>query len=98
LSLHVKSGESILVVTDTEKEKIGKAIFKKAIQDSFEANLIIIKTYGRAWQGTFFGNFKRGRKGSGFTNLSDNPAFDWQWINDAMGNLEAFKRLLNGER
>jgi hypothetical protein len=48
--------------------------------------------------------------------VSENPAFDWQWINDgfwrtigrnpfgwsasndAMGNLEAFERLLNGER
>ena len=44
--LHVKSGESILVVTDTEKENIGKAIFKKAIRDCLEANLIIIKPTG----------------------------------------------------
>jgi len=30
--LDVKPRENILVVTDTEKESIGKAIFKKAIQ------------------------------------------------------------------
>jgi len=29
--LDVKPNESILVVTDTEKENIGKAIFRKAI-------------------------------------------------------------------
>ena len=33
--LNAKPGEKILVVTDTEKENIGKAIFKQAIQSLF---------------------------------------------------------------
>lgn len=45
--LDVKSRENILVVTDTEKENIGKAIFKKAIQMGLETTLIIIKPMGR---------------------------------------------------
>lgn len=44
--LNVKSNESILVVTDTEKEKIGKAIFKKAAQASLEASLMVIEPTG----------------------------------------------------
>ncbi|MBA7571300.1 hypothetical protein ES708_13059 [subsurface metagenome] len=39
--LDVKPRENILVVTDTEKESIGKAIFKKAIQMGLETTLVI---------------------------------------------------------
>jgi len=45
-NLDVKSSERVLVVTDTEKEKIGKAIFKKAIQMSLETALVTIKPTG----------------------------------------------------
>ena len=45
--LDVKSREKILVVTDTEKENIGKAIFKKAIQMGIETTLVVIKPTGR---------------------------------------------------
>lgn len=44
--LNAKPGEKILVVTDTEKESIGKAIFKQAIQMNLEAIILTMKPTG----------------------------------------------------
>jgi len=46
--LDVKTWEKILVVTDTEKESIGRAKLKKAIKIGLETTLVITKPTGRS--------------------------------------------------